>query len=355
MDFVEGLPLSEGCNVIMVVVDRFTKIAHFVLLRHPFTTPSASRLFVDLVVKLYGMPQTITCDRDRIFTSSFRKLFVSAIGDQTQSHNRIPPVTDGQSERVNQCLEMFLRCSVQDAPRKWRRFLPLAEFRYNSYVHTSIGCSPFQALHDHEPNFGAIPELDPDPASPVSGVLAERATQLAIVKKNLEHAQARMKVNADKHRVEHEIQVGKPVLLRLQPYAQASEVNHPFPKLSYKFFGPYPIIERIGKVVYRLELSPTSQLHNVFPISQLKEYRADYTPMFTDLPKLPTLDVLETGPELILDRKLVKKGNVPIPQVLIKCTNLPADAATWEDWETLKLKLPAVLTWGQASSSQEAV
>jgi hypothetical protein len=64
--------------------------------------------------------------------------------------------------------------------------------------------SPFQALYGHEPNFGAMPELEPENSSPVSGVLAERATQLAILKRNLEAAQARMKINANKLRIEGE-------------------------------------------------------------------------------------------------------------------------------------------------------
>jgi hypothetical protein len=351
MDFIEGLPLSEGYNSILVVVDRFTKFAHFLPLRHPFTAPSVARLFVDSIVKLHGMPRSIVSDRDHIFTSSFWKLLFQQLGTKLKFTTAYHPQTDGQSERVNQCVEMFLRCNVQEAPRQWRRMLPLAELWYNSCFHTAIGCSPFQALYGHEPNFGAVPELEPDAITPASGFLAERAVQLGIITRNLEAAQKRMKRYTDKKRTEKEFQVGDSVLLRLQPYAQQSVVNRPFPKISYKFFGPYPITERIGKVAYRLELPPTSQIHNVFHISQLKEYRADYTPVFADLPKLPQLDTIDTEPETILDRRMMKKGNAPVIQVLIKWRNQPEDAATWEDWDVLKSKFPVVLTWGQASAS----
>jgi hypothetical protein len=351
MDFVEGLPLSDGYNTILVVVDRFTKFAHFVPLRHPFTAPAVARLFVDTVVKLHGMPHTIVSDRDKIFTSVFWKELFHQLGTKLKFTTAYHPQTDGQSERVNQCMEMFLRCAVQDAPRQWRRLLPLAEFWYNSCFHTALGCSPFFALYGHEPNFGAIPMIEQDSTSPVAGVLTERAAHLALLKQNLELAQRRMKTNADKHRTEREFQVGEAVLLRLQPYAQTSVVNRPFPKLAYKYFGPYTVLERIGMVAYRLELPASSKIHNVFHVSQLKDYRADYTPVFTELPTLPALDCVDTAPEAILDRRMMKKGNRAIVQVLLKWKNLPKETATWEDWDTLKESFPEVLSWGQESSS----
>jgi hypothetical protein len=68
---------------------------------------------------------------------------------------------------------MFLHCTIQDSPQQWWRVLPLAEFWYNSCFHTSIGYSPFQALYGHEPNFGAIPELDMDHLPEGTDVLTE--------------------------------------------------------------------------------------------------------------------------------------------------------------------------------------
>jgi hypothetical protein len=230
-------------------------------LQHPYTAQTVTHVFVDSVVKLHGMPHSIVSDRDRIFTSSFWKLLFQQLG----------------SKHVNQCLEMFLRCTVQESPRQWRRALPLAEL-YNSCFHTSLGCSPVLALYGHEPNFGAFPELEPDIASPVNGVLAERAAQIRVLQRNIEAAQLRMKKNADKHRTELEFQVDAQVLLRLQPYAQNSVVNCPFPKLAYKFFGPYSVLERNGAVAYCLDLPANTKIHNVFYVSQLKDYTPDYTP-----------------------------------------------------------------------------
>jgi hypothetical protein len=342
MDFIEGLPTSDGYKAIMVIVDRYTKYSHFVPLKHPFTAQTVARHFVDSVVKLHGMPRSIVSDRDRIFTSVFWKLLFQKLGTKLKYTTAYHPQSDGQTERVNQCLEMFLRCTVQDHPKQWHSCLSLAEFWYNSTFHSSLGCSPFKALYGHEPNLGAMPELDSE-KTPVTDVLAERAMQAALLTKNLEAAQARMKYNADKHRVEKEYQVGEKVLLKLQPYAQASVVNRPYPKLAYKYFGPYSILERIGKAAYRLDLPASSLVHDVFHVSQLKEYHPDFSHVFLELPKCPALDTVETQPETILDRRLTKKGNTAVHQMLIKWTGLSADQATWEDWEVLKVRFPVSL------------
>lgn len=128
-----------------------------------------------------------------------------------------------------------------------------------------------------------------------------------------------MKVQADKNRSDRQFEVGDQVLLKLQPYTQSSVASRPFPKLAYKFFGPYKILERICAVAYKLELPAHSEIHPVFHISQLKPFTPDYTPVFSTLP-----EATEAVPEQILQRRLVKKGNTAVPQVLVTWSGLPA-------------------------------
>lgn len=98
-----------------------------------------------------------------------------------------------------------------------------------------------------------------------------------------------------------------------------------------KYFGPYKVVEKVGPAAYKLELPVDCQIHPVFHVPQLKDYSSDHTPVFQHLPTPPTLDIDQLEPELILDRRLTKKGNSAITQVPVKWTSLPKDSATWED------------------------
>jgi hypothetical protein len=314
MDFI-GLPKSVGFNSILVIVDRFSKYAHVLPLKHPFSAKQVAQVVLDMVVRLHGMPQSIVSDRDRIFTSDFWKelfkLYYTTLVTSTAYH----PQTDGQSERVNQSLEMFLRCCIQDSPKKWKSWLPLAEFWYNTSHHSSMGCTPFKALYGYDPNVAAAPLLPVTANTSVQELIAERSRHTELIKQHLSVAQNRMKLKTDKHKIDRIFQVGDHVLLKLQPYTQSSLVNQPYPKLSYKFFGPYRVVERVGTAAYKLDLPERSQIHPVFHVSQLKPFTPDYTPVYSDLPVLVDFSQEQLLPEVILERQLVKKGNAATPQV----------------------------------------
>jgi hypothetical protein len=121
-----------------------------------------------------------------------------------------------------------------------------------------------------------------------------------MIKKHLSAAQNRIKTRDDKHRVDREFQEGDQVLLKLQPYAQSSLVNRSYPKLSYKFYGPYKVLARIGKTTYKLDLPSESQIHPVFHISQLKPFHPDHTHVYSSLLVLVDCSEEQLQPEAIL-------------------------------------------------------
>lgn len=135
LDFVEGLPKSATYSVILVVVDKFSKYSHFIPLAHPFSAVSVAQAFMVNIYKLHGLPQALVSDRDRIFTSNVWQHLFRLAGVKLQMSSAYHPQTDGQTERVNQCMETFLRCFVQACPKQWVRWLHLAEFWYNTSWH----------------------------------------------------------------------------------------------------------------------------------------------------------------------------------------------------------------------------
>lgn len=151
MDFIEQLPLSARKDIIWVVVDRFTKYSHFIALAHTFTASSLAFIFLDNIYKLHGLPQSVISNRDKIFTSQFwQHLFQLIAIDQCLS-TAYHPQSDGQTERVNQCLESYLRCMCSANQKRWSVWLPMAELWYNTSYHTSLGTNPFEAFYGFKP------------------------------------------------------------------------------------------------------------------------------------------------------------------------------------------------------------
>ena len=154
-----------------------------------------------------------------------------------------------------------------------------------------------------------------------------------------------MKRQADKGRSERVFSVGDKVFLKLQPYVQSSLLRRSNHKLSFRFFGPFNIIEKIGPVAYKLELPPSSSIHPVFHVSQLKlSPRAQQVSLA--LPSdLQTFQV----PLRILQRRW-SSGDHSMEQGLIQWSHTPRELATWEPLVTLRQQFPRAPAWGHAGS-----
>ena len=138
--------------------------------------------------------------------------------------------------------------------------------------------------------------------------------------------------------------------IHFQPYSQTSAVNRLCPKLAFKYFGPFEVLECVSQAIYRLNLPTICKIHPIFHVSQLKPFVADYSPVFSDLLAQQDFSAIALQLELILDRRLIKKGNSATTQVLIKWSSLPESMATWEDYYIVRSCFPSATAWGQAGS-----
>jgi transposase InsO family protein len=345
MDFVEGLPRSRNADTILVVVDVFSKYAHFLPLLHPYTALKVAHVFMDSVYKLHGLPHSIISDRDKIFTSHFWQELFRLSGTTLKMSSSYHPQTDGQTERVNQCLETFLRSFVHACPSKWLSWLALAEYWYNTSFHSSLGTTPFEVMYGRHPRHLGISMADVSTTNDLHAWMQDRELMVRLIRQHLLRAQQRIKTQADKGRTDREFHVGDSVYLKLQPYVQSSVARRANHKLSFKYFGPYTVLQRIGKAAYKLLLPPSAAIHPIFHVSQLKQSLGPNQVVAVLPDQIEPLQV----PQQILDRRLINRGNRQVSQVLIKWSNLDASLSTWEDEVALRARFPSAAAWGQAA------
>jgi hypothetical protein len=345
LDFIEGLPHSEHANCILVVVDKFSKYGHFLILSHPFTAARVARVFLEHIYKLHGLPTNIISDRDRIFTSTFWQNLFRLTDTKLCMSSAYHPQSDGQTERLNQCLETFLRCFVHTCPSKWSQWISVDEYWYNTSFHSALGRSPFEVLYGYKPKHFGLSAASVTSVPELNEWMQEREVMNKVIQLHLQRACDRMKRQADKKRTERVFAVGDSVYLKLQPYVQSSVAARSNNKLAFQFFGPYKILDKVGSVAYRLQLPDSSTVHPVFHVSQLK---LAVGRNHTVVPHLPAdMDAVQV-PLRVLQRRMVNRGGEHIAQVKVCRSGLDPALASWEDVAALRARFPAAPAWGQA-------
>lgn len=270
-DFITGLPLCEGKDAILVVVDRFSKGAHFIPCTTQETGESTARLFLDNVWKLHGTPEDAVSDRGTQFNNHFLKRLYELLGIHPSFSTAYHPQSDGQTERVNQILENYLRNYVSHRQDNWVELLPLAEWSYNNHASSTTGQSPFMLWYGEHPQFH--PGAAREERVPAAEELAKKIKDISEeTKAMINIAQEWHKEQADKRRTEEpEWQIGDKAWLSRKNIP----TDRPSEKLDYRRLGPYEITEKIGTRAYRLKLPPTMKIHDVFHVSMLEKVTKD--------------------------------------------------------------------------------
>ena len=289
MDFICGLPQTlKGEDTIAVFVDKLTKMVHL----HPCTNRGFGAdqlvdIFMNEVFRHHGVPRKIISDRDPKITSAFWREVMARLGSKCNISTAYHPQTDGQTEVFNKVLEEMLRNFVSPTMTNWATLLPACEFALNDHVHSGTQYTPFYLNYGRHPvkpidlmirtlgGEGDSPaesdyRLDRDPIERKRGKGKFDELHLALkrAKSLLETAKSAMTQAENRKRRDLTFVEGDKVWLSSRNFTWKSGAK----KLCPRWLGPFPIIEVMGPLTYRLELPPEWQLHNVFHVSLLKPF-----------------------------------------------------------------------------------
>ena len=336
MDFIVGLPkVQQGYNAIWVVVDRLTKTAHFLPMTDKIDAFRLGQLYVKEIVRLHGVPKTIVSDRDTRFISAFWVGMQRALGTKLAFSTAYHPQTDGQTERTNQVIEDMLRACCMDHKAKWSDVLPLIEFAYNNSYQSTIQMAPYEALYGRRCRsplyWDDIGERDSLIQAVGPEMTQKMIEDVKLIRERMKQAQDRQKSYADLKRKEVEFQVGDKVFVKVAPYKHILRFGKKG-KLAPRYIGPFEVLERVGKVAYRLALPMSMErVHNVFHVSLLRKYVSDPSHVL-QMEEVELQDNLayEERPVQILDRKVKELRNKQIPLVKVLWRNHKIEEATWE-------------------------
>ncbi|KAG9450049.1 hypothetical protein H6P81_010014 [Aristolochia fimbriata] len=336
MDFILCIKESGGLSAIYVVVDRFSKYATFVALSKKCTASEVAKVFFSNVVKYWGVPSSIISDRDSKFMSRFWTELFGLLGTSLNMSSSFHPQTDGQTERVNQILEDYLRHFVSANQKDWPNLLDIAQFSFNLQKSEATGYSPFEVVLGRQPSLPieVLPKQSKKSA-PAHFMLKRWKETQDLARVYLHKAARRMKKAANQHRRPVAFEVGDQVMLRIRP-EQFSMLKARKQGLIRQYEGPFRVLKKVGELAYKLQLPAAWKVHNVFHVSQLKPYHIDPDPNRASTSRGTILTFNQPpGPELdyiITHRSIVAySGKDTMRQYLVKWKNEPEEDATWCD------------------------
>ena len=276
MDFVLGLPRTpKGNNSIFVVVDRFSKMAHFVPCKKTLDAVNIVVLFFREIYKLHGLPESIVSDRVTRFLSHFWRSLWNLLGTRLDMSTAYHPQSDGQTEVTNRSLDNLLRCLVGDNIKSWDVKLAQAEFAHKHTVNRSLGYSPFHVVYGIVPRCALDLTTLPD-RTRLHGGAVDFVSKLQgihkLARENLTTSTAKYKKDADKKRRELIFEPGELVWVILtKDCLPAGEYN----KLKSRKIGPVEVLAHISNNAYRVRLPSHLRTSDVFNVKHIFPFHGD--------------------------------------------------------------------------------
>jgi transposase InsO family protein len=275
LDFMSGLPISVRGGVaydaILVVVDRFSKMALYFAVSKTITASETADLLIDTVFSRFGFPSGIVSDRDPRFTSEFWSELCYCAKITRRLSTAFHPQTDGQTERQNQTLQQYLRAFCTTCQTDWAKHLPIAEFAYNNAYRSDLKASPFRMVLGYDPQMRFNTE-----DSIIEGRIPaakQRIQQIqdlrAELQSRLDEASKAQATYYNRKRQPLSFKKGDLVLVSTK-HLRLRDASR---KLSQRYMGPFRVDEPIGTQAYRLHLPTGARIHNVFHVSAMEPYQ----------------------------------------------------------------------------------
>lgn len=364
MDFIPELPLSDGFDNILVIVDKLTKYAIFIPTTTRITEEETAKLFFKHVVLKFGIPCQVISDRDTRWRGDFWKEICRLMGMRRSLTTSYHPQADGQTEILNQGLEISIRAYIRPNRDDWSGMLDALALSYNSSSHMATGFSPAYLLRGFHPITGTTMLSQPsnidrteiassgiddrktlhDKAFDlVEGFVAERTR----ARDALVLGQIFQKKAYNKGRLNWEFEEGDKVVINRKNLGLIRDEKGRGDKFLARCEGPFEIIKKISAVAYRLHMPASYGMHPVLNIEHLEKYKESPSEL-GERPQLKTNRLsFDALPEyevdkIVAERTCKGKNGRKIPIYRLRYTNYGPESDTWETKQNLK-NAPEVL------------
>ncbi|QRW23019.1 Retrotransposable element Tf2 protein [Rhizoctonia solani] len=335
-DFILGFPKSQGHNAILVVIDSFSKFGHFIPTSKKVTAKGLADLFITHIWKLHRLPVKTILDRGTTFTGKFLRALYQRLGVKPAFSSAYHPESDGQTERVNQFIEFYLRSYVAADHLDWATWLPLAEYAYNNARHAATGKTPFELVYGRNPvmNPSNVPSNVPE-ADQVANTLAQEWKEAKAALRMSKERMTREKGTIPTYSIGEKVWLdGKNVELRTNSN-----------KLDPKRLGPFEITEKILSHAYRLKLPETLKIHDVFYVGLLSKSHESPSQPF---PEQPPPETIEGEEEYKVEQIIDSKRQQGKWFYLIKWKGYGPEDNSWEPEELLEHSQEEIKRFNQA-------
>jgi hypothetical protein len=322
MDLIVKLPESNGYDSILVVVDQgLTKGVKLIPCNETIDSMGVANALRQQVFRHYGFPDYIISDRGPQFASKVMESLAKSLGYERKLSTAYHPQTDGETERVNQELENYLRAFCASEPHTWSEVLDLAEFAHNVKEHSATGTSPFKLI------FGTDVRPLPDSFKPTNTPAADQ--KLAQIIKIRNEARAALEI-ARRKMVERKRVRWEPFKEGDMVWLDASNLNTGYPskKLAPKREGPFRIKRVKGPVNYELEIPTRWKINPIFHAKDLVLFRENdiHGPNYIK----PPPDLVQGQEEFEVEAIVGHKPRNNPTHFLIKWKGYPTADNTWQ-------------------------